>query len=87
MVSAAPKTSVIITAQGIDNDNEAVIVINNNQYFIKRNGDPSKVQTCVVEVPSSIFKVGENSFQFAYNEDEFENEDTRGCVVYNIDVR
>ncbi len=87
MVSPAPKSTVIITAQGIDNDNEAVIVINNNQYMIKQNGDPTKVQTCTIEVPSNIFKVGENSFQFGYNESEFENEDTRGCAIYNIDVR
>lgn len=86
-VSPATKMMVMIVAQGIDNNSEAIVQINDKQYAIKKNGDPNKIQNILLEVPSSAFKVGQNSIQFGYNEDGADSEETKGCVIYNLEVR
>lgn len=82
-----PKVYLFLLTQGIDSDNEAYILINDQQVAIKANGKPGLIEGNIVEVPISYFKNGENKIQFAYNDDESNGDVTKGCAIFNMDVR
>jgi hypothetical protein len=83
-----PSLNMYFLTQGIDSDVEAFVIINDeHQIPIKRNGNPTNIDTNVVEVKSSYFKDGENKIQFAYNDQEGNGDLIKGCVIYSMDMR
>lgn len=82
-----PKVYVFFLSQGIDSDNEAYVLINDNQVAIKGNGKPDKIDSNLIEVPKSYFKDGENKIQFAYNDDESNGDETKGFVIFNMNIK
>lgn len=81
------KVYLFLLTQGVDSDSEAFVLINDKEVFIKANGHPDRIDGNIFEVPKSYFKNGENKIQFGYNDDESNGDVTKGCVIFNMDVR
>ncbi len=85
-----PKVNVYITAQGIDSNNEAYLVLNekgDKAVPIKTNGKANQIGYFIAEVDASLFVNGENKIQFVYNETEGNGDYQTGFVVYNLEIR
>lgn len=85
-----PKVNVYITAQGIDSNNEAYLVLNekgDKAVPIKTNGKANQIGYFIAEVDASLFVNGENKIQFVYNETEGNGDVQTGFVVYNLEIR
>lgn len=82
------KLNLVFTTEGIDSDNEAFIIINDqHQIAIKPNGKAAEIGINISQVSSSVFKQGLNKIQFAYNGEEGNGDVIKGCVIYSMDVR
>ena len=82
-----PMVNLLLTAEGIDSDVEAFILINDQQVAIKPNGKSSSIGINTVQVSSSLFKEGENKIQFAFNGEEGNGDVIKGCVIYSLNIR
>ncbi len=85
-LSGQQKYLIGILSQGIDSENEAIIAINGQQFAIKPNSNPDKLDYNTIEVSANMFKNGPNTIQFGYN-NEVEDDNTKGFVILDLRVQ
>ncbi|MEE4196256.1 MAG: glycosyltransferase family 39 protein [Bacteroidales bacterium] len=79
---------VIIDAEGIDQKNEAYVIINKKQYAVfdlhqdQNSVENAKRQNFTAKVKKSWLKEGQNVMQFVYNKDVVDY--PKGYVIYNV---
>jgi uncharacterized membrane protein len=81
---------MFVEAEGIDYDNELVIIVNGKQVGVQRKqGDErlgNKRQTYTVHLRKDFVKDGENTIQFVYNAN-IPNPKNRKIAIYNMMFR
>lgn len=77
--------NLVVTSEGIDNDQEVIAVINSQHSIYMPKNNNAMRGDLTLPIPSEWLTAGQNTIQFGYNPDTpITSEQQRGAAVYDL---